>query len=131
MFQRQIIQVCDGQGAALINMLDPEIFPYTQVNGSTFPAPDATLKNSTPQVGSPTYADDINAFIQANVPDSALGQPVNFNLTFNTLGGLTIWGAPPQRPTRDRPHVRLPERLTVSLIHSGPVSFFAAQAQIV
>src|SRR5438477_3633699 len=94
MFQRQIIQVCQGQGAALINMLDPEIFPYTQVNGSTFPAPDAAMKNSTPQVGSPTYADDMNAFIAANVPDSALGQPVNFNLTFNTLGGLTIWGAP-------------------------------------
>jgi hypothetical protein len=101
MFQRQIIQVCDGQGAALINMLDPEIFPYTQVNGSTFPAPDSALKNSTPQVGSPTYADDMNAFISANVPDSALGQPVNFNLTFNTLGGLTIWGAPISKPQAD------------------------------
>jgi hypothetical protein len=39
MFQRHIIQGCAGQGAALINLLDPEIFPYTQVNGSTFPAP--------------------------------------------------------------------------------------------
>ncbi len=101
MFQRQIIQVCQGQGPALINMLDPEIFPYTQVNGSTFPAPDATMKNNTPQVGSPTYADDMNAFIQANVPDSALGQPVNFNLTFNTLGGLQIWGAPISAPKAD------------------------------
>jgi hypothetical protein len=101
MFQRQIIQVCQGQGAALINMLDPEIFPYTQVNGSTFPAPDATMKNNTPQVGSPTYADDMNAFITANVPDTALGQPVNFNLTFNSLGGLTIWGAPISAPQAD------------------------------
>ena len=57
MFQRQIIQVCPGSGAALINMLDPEIFPYTQVNGSTFPAADATLKTSTPPVSSPTYSD--------------------------------------------------------------------------
>ena len=39
MFQRQIIQVCRARSAALINMLDPDIFPYTQVNGSTFPAP--------------------------------------------------------------------------------------------
>jgi len=101
MFQRQIIQVCEGQGAALINMLDPEIFPYTQVNGSTFPAPDAALKNSTPPVGSPTYSEDINAFIAANVPDTALGQPVNFNMTFNTLGGLTIWGAPISKPQAD------------------------------
>ncbi|MCA1646213.1 MAG: hypothetical protein LC797_12405 [Chloroflexi bacterium] len=101
MFQRQIIQVCDGQGAALINMLDPDIFPYTQVNGSTFPAPDTTLKNNTPQVGSPTYSDDMNRFIQANVPDTALGQPVNFNQTFNSLGGLTIWGAPISSPQAD------------------------------
>ncbi len=39
-FQRQVIQNCAGQGAALINILDPDIFPYTKVNGSTFPAPD-------------------------------------------------------------------------------------------
>jgi hypothetical protein len=28
---------------ALINLLDPEWFPYTPVNGSTFPGPDAIL----------------------------------------------------------------------------------------
>ena len=31
-FQRQVIQDCGGQGAALINILDPDIFPYTKVN---------------------------------------------------------------------------------------------------
>jgi hypothetical protein len=101
MFQRHIIQVCPGQGAALINLLDPEIFPYTQVNGSTFPAPDGQMKANTPQVGSPTYAEDINAFVQANVPDAFNGQSVNFLQTFNTLGGLTIWGAPISKPAPD------------------------------
>jgi hypothetical protein len=101
MFQRHIIQVCDGQGAALINLLDPEIFPYTQVNGSTFPAPDATLKANTPPVSSPTYAADITAFIEQNVPNDANGQPVKFLETFNTLGGLTIWGAPISKPQAD------------------------------
>jgi len=101
MFQRQIIQVCPGSGAALINMLDPEIFPYTQVNGSTFPAADNTLKASTPPVSSPTYAADISNFVQANVPDTFGGQPVNFLQTFNTLGGLTIWGAPISNPQPD------------------------------
>jgi hypothetical protein len=101
MFQRQIIQVCQGQGAALINMLDPEIFPYTQVNGSTFPAPDATLKNNTPQVGSPTYATDITNFVSQNVPDTFSGQPVNFMQHFNSTGGLTIWGAPISQPAPD------------------------------
>jgi hypothetical protein len=98
MFQRHIIQVCPGQGVALINLLDPEWFPYTQVNGSTFPGPDTSLKNNTPQVSSPTYATDIVNFIQANVPDTFNGAQVNFLETFNALGGLTIWGAPISKP---------------------------------
>jgi hypothetical protein len=101
MFQRQIIQVCQGQGAALINMLDPDIFPYTTVNGSTFPAADPTMKNNTPQVGSPTYATDIVNFVQQNVPDTFSGQPVNFQQHFNATGGLTIWGAPISQPAPD------------------------------
>jgi hypothetical protein len=101
MFQRQIIQVCQGQGAALINMLDPEIFPYTNVNGSTFPAADATLKNNTPQVSSPTYGVDIINFINQNVPDTFSGQQVNFLQHFNSTGGLTIWGAPISQPAPD------------------------------
>jgi hypothetical protein len=101
MFQRQIIQVCPGSGAALINMLDPEIFPYTQVNGSTFPAADPTLKANTPPVSSPSYSADISSFVQTNVPDTFSGQPVNFQQTFNTLGGLTIWGAPISNPQPD------------------------------
>jgi hypothetical protein len=101
MFQRQIIQVCGGQGAGLINMLDPEIFGYTQVNGSTFPAADPTLKANTPPVSSPTYSVDIANFVATNVPDSFNGQPVNFGQTFNSLGGLTIWGAPISAPQPD------------------------------
>ena len=98
MFQRHILQVCPGAGVALINLLDPEWFPYTQVNGSTFPGPDATVKNNTPQVGSPTYATDIVNFVAATAPDTFNGQPVNFLQTFNALGGLTIWGAPISQP---------------------------------
>jgi hypothetical protein len=101
MFQRQIIQVCQGQGAALINMLDPEIFPYTMVNGSTFPGPDENLKNNTPQVGSPTYGVDILNFVNQWVPDTFAGQPVNFLQHFNSTGGLVIWGAPISQPAPD------------------------------
>jgi hypothetical protein len=100
-FQRQIIQVCPTQGPALINMLDPDIFPYTKVNQSTFPAPDEAMKTNTPPVSDPNYAADITTFIQQNVPDTALGQPVNFQQTFNNLGGLTIWGAPISTPQAD------------------------------
>ncbi len=100
-FQRQIIQVCPSQGAALINMLDPEIFPYTRVNGSVFPGPDDAMKASTPPVSDPQYSDKINQFVAANVPDSWNGMQVNFNQTFNNLGGLTIWGAPISAPAAD------------------------------
>jgi hypothetical protein len=101
MFQRQIIQVCQGQGAALINMLDPEIFPYTTVNGSTFPAADPTMKNNTPPVSSPSYSTDIVNFVNQNVPDTFGGQPVNFQQHFNATGGLTTWGAPISQPAPD------------------------------
>jgi hypothetical protein len=71
------------------------------VNGSTFPVPDSTIKNNTPQVSAPTYATDISNFVNQNVPDSFNGQPVNFLQTFNALGGLVIWGAPISAPAPD------------------------------
>jgi hypothetical protein len=100
-FQRQIIQVCPNLGPALINLLDPEIFPYTQVNGSTFPAPDNGIKANTPQVSDPNYSTDILAFVQRTVPDQYGGQPVSFFQYFNSQGGLTIWGAPISNPQPD------------------------------
>jgi len=100
MFQRLIIQLCPGQGPALINLLDPEIFPYTRVNGSVFPSPDDQLKAQTPPVGSPEYA-NILSFIQNNTPDQFNGQPVNFWQTFGARGGLEVLGAPISHPQPD------------------------------
>src|SRR5262249_52886856 len=55
-FQRLIMQQCAGSNAvALINMLDPEIFPYTVVNSSVFPAADDAIKAKTPIPGTPGY----------------------------------------------------------------------------
>jgi hypothetical protein len=101
MFQAQIIQVCQGQGPGLINMLDPDIFPYTQINGSTFPAADPTIKSQTPPVSDPNYSTSIINFINTTVPDTWQGQQVNFLQTFNALGGLEIWGAPISEPAAD------------------------------
>jgi hypothetical protein len=115
--QRQVAQVCaDGQ-PRLVNLLDPEIFPYTQVNGSTFPAPDAGLKASTPPVADPNYATAILDFVRANAADNALGRPVGFGRTFfgsvsaaqartsdpGILGllDLEVWGAPISGPMAD------------------------------
>lgn len=100
MFQRLIIQMCSGAQPALINLLDPEIFPYTRVNGSVFPSPDDQLKAQTPAVGSPEYA-NIITFIQSVTPDQFSGQPVNFWQTFQARGGLEVLGAPISRPQPD------------------------------
>ena len=100
MYQRLIIQLCQGQGPALINLLDPEIFPYTRVNGSVFPSPDDELKARTPAVGSPEYA-NILQFIQSVTPDQSNGQPVNYWQTFQARGGLEVLGAPISRPQPD------------------------------
>jgi hypothetical protein len=115
--QRQVAQVCSDGQPRLINLLDPDIFPYTQVNGSTFPAPDPNVKSNTPQVGSETYSTDILDFVRANAPDTFGGRPVRFGQTFfgsvspNQAGtsdpgilgllDLEIWGAPISTPMSD------------------------------
>jgi hypothetical protein len=116
-FQRQIAQHCSGTQVQLMNVLDPEIFPYTRVNGSIFPPPDEALKNSTPKVSDPNYSTAILDFVRANAPDQFQGQAVNFGQTFftsvtpqqantsdpNILGllDLEIWGAPISHPAPD------------------------------
>jgi hypothetical protein len=116
-FQRQVAQVCaDGQ-PRLINLLDPEIFPYTRVNGSTFPGVDDGLKAATPKVSDPTYPTAILDFVRANAPDVFGNLSVNFGRAFfstvspqmggtsdpNILGllDLEVWGAPISRPLAD------------------------------
>ena len=115
--QRQVAQVCiDGQ-PRLVNVLDPEIFPYTQVNGSTFPAPDPSLKALTPQVGDPSYDTAILDFVRLNAPDTFNDRPVGFGRTFFSsvppsragssdpgilgLRDLEVWGVPISRPQSD------------------------------
>lgn len=116
-FQRQIAQHCSGSSVQLMNVLDPEIFPYTRVNGSIFPGPDETLKNSTPRVSDADYGTAILKFVRDNAVDQYQGQPVNFGQTFinsvspqqantsdpNILGllDLEIWGAPISQPAID------------------------------
>jgi len=116
-FQRQIAQHCGGSPVQLMNVLDPEIFPYTRVNGSIFPAADDTLKNSTPRVSDPDYGSAILAFVRTNAVDQYQGQAVNFGQTFfgsvtaqqantsdpNIIGllDLEIWGAPISQPAPD------------------------------
>lgn len=116
-FQRTIAQTCEGQGVQLMNVLDPDLFPYTHVNFSTFPEIDVTLKAATPHVGDTDYASAILGFVAATAPDVWNGQPVNFGTTFFSLVtpemagiddsgllalvDLEVWGAPISQPSAD------------------------------
>ena len=106
-FQRQIAQHCAGRGVSLMNVLDPDLFPYEWVNGSVLPPPDPAVKAETPAVGSPGYGSAIVDFVRQTATDSFQGQPVAFGRTFfgivadNALINLEVWGAPISRPQRD------------------------------
>jgi hypothetical protein len=113
-FQRVVLQMNQGNVARL-NVLDPDIMPLTHANASVFPEPDATLAASAPQVGSPTYAQDVVKFVRDVAPNSFSGQPVRFFDTFTntvppqpgtpsdtmTLLNLEIWGLPTSQPAAD------------------------------
>jgi hypothetical protein len=105
-FQRQVAQSCAGRDVGLMNLLDPDIFPYERVNGTVLPPADSGLKSETPPVASPEYATSIVDFIQLNTPDSFDSLAVNFERTFfsasdNPLIALEVWGAPISLPRRD------------------------------
>jgi beta propeller repeat protein len=81
MFQRHVMQL-GPQGPRLMNLLDPGLMPYSQINTSTFPEFDGGLAAQAPQVGSPGYDRAIVEFVRQNAPDWFVGQPVNFYSTF-------------------------------------------------
>ena len=80
-FQRHVVQV-GPTGPRLLNLLDPELMPYTQINTSTFPAYDPSLAGQAPPVGSPDYDTRIVEFIRQYAPDGHAGAPVRFFETF-------------------------------------------------
>ncbi len=116
-FQREVLQQCNNNDVSTMNLLDDQLLPYTQINGSVFPAADATMRKNTPPVTDPNYSADILSFVTANAPDTFQGKPVNFGQTFwrtitpdvagtddpTTLGlmALEIWGAPTSKPAVD------------------------------
>jgi hypothetical protein len=117
LFQREAAQHCPGSGVQLLNVLDPDLFPYARVNFSTFPSPDEALKAATPKVEQADYASAILDFVAANAPDTWNGQPVHFGATFSSLItpdvagtddpgvlgllNLEVWGAPISQPVAD------------------------------
>ena len=119
-FQRIVIQLGPDGSVRPLNLLDPGLLPYTQVNGSTFPAPNERLAALAPTPGQPGYGPEVLEFVRRNAPETFNGQPVRFFSTFNSTvspdvafgpgGGdasllplinLEIWGVPTSLPTQD------------------------------
>src|SRR5262249_57465166 len=76
-FQRIVMQLQPDGSVATLNLLDPGLLPYTNINGSTFPAPDPALVSQTPPVTDPNYATKIIHFIQANPPPTFNANPLH------------------------------------------------------
>jgi hypothetical protein len=113
-FQRQILQRWPDGSVHTMNLLDPELMPYTRINGSVFPEVDDSLKNQTPSVGSPNYAAAVATFVQQHSPEQWNNLPVRYWTTFRTtvpgsendpnlgpLMNLEIWGTPTSPPAFD------------------------------
>jgi hypothetical protein len=106
-FQRQVAQSCAGRDVALMNLMDPDVFPYDHVNGSLLPPVDPSLKAETPPVSAPGYAAAIVDFIRSTAPDTFDGLAVDFGHAFfgitpeTPLIDLEVWGAPISEPQRD------------------------------
>ncbi|MCC7106500.1 MAG: hypothetical protein IT307_15285, partial [Chloroflexi bacterium] len=82
-FQRQVVQVGTNGNPEVMNLLDPGLMPYNQINFSTFPAFDQSLVATAPVPGQPGYDTAIIDYIRRNAPDSFANQPVNFFRTFS------------------------------------------------
>ena len=121
-FQRQILQLRPDGGVQTMNLLDQDLLPYTRMNGSTFPAPDAGVVSQSPKPDQPDYHARTLDFVRAMAPDTFDGEPVNFAKTFFSTvraedaypngtpdGGdvllpyfnLEIWGLPTSKPMHD------------------------------
>jgi hypothetical protein len=136
-FQRLIMQLQGDGSVQTLNLLDPGLMPYTNINQSVFPAPDPAVVSATPPVSDPNYSTDIITFTQQNAPDTFDGQPVNFYQTFSStvtcqdafpnqdcqqnllpLLNLQIWGAPTSKPAYDPTnHNFIYQRFQRSIMH--------------
>ncbi|HET7769277.1 MAG TPA: hypothetical protein VFN74_10935, partial [Chloroflexota bacterium] len=115
-FQRQLMQQCPGTGVRTMNLLDPELMPYNQINFSSFPAHDPNVAGAAPGPGTPSYGSAVLDHIRRVSPDTVGGQNVRFFTTFvSTVPGtdpqrdpdfaalvnLEVWGFPTSNPAPD------------------------------
>ena len=121
-FERGVLQQRPDGSVGLLSILDEGLFPYTHVNGLTFPSADPALVHTAPSPADPDYPAKALAFLRANAPDEWEGMKTSFFTTFANAvtyqdafpeGGaddalvplinLEMWGLPTSKPSYD-PH---------------------------
>jgi hypothetical protein len=119
LFQRRALQLEPDGTVGQLNLLDPGLMPYTQINNATFPAVDLSLTHNLPTPGKPNYVAQIFKYIHQTAPDQWNGMSVNFSATFastvtmqdafsgkpqpSLLPGMNLeqWGVPTSQPMVD------------------------------
>ncbi|HZK67811.1 MAG TPA: N-acetylmuramoyl-L-alanine amidase [Chloroflexota bacterium] len=120
LFQRSIMQLNPDGSVTTMNLLDDGLMPYTRMNGSSFPAPDAALAGAVPAPGSDAYFDRLLQFVKERSPDQWSELGTNFNKAFNGTVlyeeaypdgkqdpgimpaiNLELWGVPTSAPAYD------------------------------
>ncbi|MGE3272471.1 MAG: N-acetylmuramoyl-L-alanine amidase [Chloroflexota bacterium] len=118
-FQRAVLQQQPSGSVGIMNVLD-DLLPYTEINGSQFPAADPDVVKRQPKVGEANYHEKALQFVKETAPDEWNGMKVGFYKTFTGAvradeafpdgGGspgllqginLEIWGLPTSKPTAD------------------------------
>ena len=113
-FQRLVLQEVPGQGVQRLNLLDPGLMPYNQINGAIFPSHDPSVAVAAPTPSTPNYGEAVLHHLRTRVSDEWSGLPVRFLRSylsaaptspgdFPALVALEVWGFPTSRPVRD-PH---------------------------
>jgi hypothetical protein len=115
-FERRIVQLDEFGNPRLLNVLDPEFLPYTQIDGITYPPVDPAMKQRTPEVTSDTYVPDLLRFINDEVVEPF--RAAYFSLVTPAMAGssdpsviamqnVDLWGAPTSPTAPDPNHPNL------------------------
>jgi hypothetical protein len=101
LFQTAALQVQSDGSVQVMQLTDPGLLPYTQLDGLTVPAADAAIAFVAPSPDQPNYPARLQVFLQTSVPDSWNGQAVQFWSTYAAAGGSDVWGLPTSMPKAD------------------------------
>jgi hypothetical protein len=101
LFQNAALAVQADGSVQPLQLSDPGLVPYTQLNGLTVPASDQAIAFVAPSPDQPNYDARLQVYLQATVPNTWNGEPVGFFSAFNNDGGVAVWGLPISTPAAD------------------------------